>query len=108
MTVVSRREIDHGDPRPDALFRDLFGLHMRDEKARRKSIAPCPICGRRGYHVKHCERVAMIGAHTQPIDELALRWMYVARIVWSNAGLTRASSSSSSRVLTKGGRVIGT
>jgi len=75
----------NGNPRReiDVFERQLFGVLVVDAKARRTVAPPCPECGRRGYHVKVCRRRSLLDAGARAVDELDLRWQYLARIVFS-------------------------
>ena len=95
-----RREID-------VFERRLFDVAVIEVKARRVVAPRCPVCGRRGYCVKVCDRGSLVRALARAgnaiaIDPIALRWAYfVAQRAWSNGDIARTSSSS--RVLIKGG-----
>jgi len=88
----------------DPIERQLFATLVVDRKVKRVSQPRCPECGRRGYHVKVCRR-SLLTAGAPLINELELRWAYVARLAWSNNDV-RTIARASSRVITKGGRPL--
>ena len=82
-----RREID-------VFERQLFGVFVIETKARRTAEPPCPDCGRRGYHVKVCARRSLLDAGAaradgRAITELELRWIYIARVQYSQGSPVR-------------------
>jgi hypothetical protein len=87
----SPAEILDGKSTPiDLLERRLFDVAVIEVKAKRTASLLCPVCGRRGYCVRVCSRRSLRGGSA--LEEFALRWSYVARVVWSNDSIARASS----------------
>ena len=79
----------------DRVERDLFGFRVLEAKALNSTATPliaCPVCGRRGYHLKGCtqrRRVPRVIVAARTVRDLAVAsmieldfaWRYVIEIV---------------------------
>jgi hypothetical protein len=65
----------------DLFVRRLFDALVIEVKAARVVAPRCPECGRRGYCLRVCRRSHLRGGALD--DELELRWVYTAQLIFS-------------------------